>query len=104
MTTSGRKFFSATSIKSVWEDTISELCSQLENARGTLGILYVSEDLLPNLENILNRLRLETNCNDWLGAAGYGVLSNVGEFYGETSATVLLLDLPKESLKSAKMV
>ncbi len=99
MTTSGRKFFSATSIKSVWEDTISELCSQLENARGNLGILYVSEDLLPNLENILNRLRLETNCNDWLGAAGYGVLSNVGEFYGETSATALLLDLPKGSFK-----
>ena len=57
MTTSGRKFFSATSIKSVWEDIISELCSQLKNARGNLGILYVSEDLLPNLENILNRLK-----------------------------------------------
>ena len=99
MANSDKTFYSATSTKKDWQDVVSELSFKLEKGSGTLGIIYLSEDLLVSLENIIKQLKIETSCNKWLGAVGYGVLSNFGEFYGETSATVLLLDLPEESFK-----
>ena len=99
MDISDRTFYSATSTKKDWRDVVSELSCELEKGSGNLGIIYLSEDLLVSLENIIKELKIETSCHNWLGAGGYGVLSNFGEFYGETSATVLLLDLPEESFK-----
>jgi len=99
MDISDRTFYSATSTKKDWRDVVSELSCKLEKGSGNLGIIYLSEDLLVSLENVIKELKIETNCHKWLGAGGYGVLSNFGEFYGETSATVLLLDLPEESFK-----
>ena len=99
MDISDRTFYSATSTKKDWRDVVSELSCELEEGSGNLGIIYLSEDLLVSLENIIKELKIETSCHNWLGAGGYGVLSNFGEFYGETSATVLLLDLPEESFK-----
>ena len=99
MDISDRTFYSATSTKKDWRDVVSELSCKLEKGSGNLGIIYLSEDLLVSLENIIKELKIETSCHKWLGAGGYGVLSNFGEFYGETSATVLLLDLPEESFK-----
>ena len=99
MDISDRTFYSATSTKKDWRDVVSELSCKLENGSGNLGIIYLSEDLLVSLKNIIKELKIETSCHNWLGAGGYGVLSNFGEFYGETSATVLLLDLPEESFK-----
>ena len=99
MDISDRTFYSATSTKKDWRDVVSELSRKLEKGSGNLGIIYLSEDLLASLENVIKELKIETSCHKWLGAGGYGVLSNFGEFYGETSATVLLLDLPEESFK-----
>ena len=99
MDISDRTFYSATSTKKDWRDVVSELSCKLEKGSGNLGIIYLSEDLLVSLKNIIKELKIETSCHNWLGAGGYGVLSNFGEFYGETSATVLLLDLPEESFK-----
>ena len=99
MDISDRTFYSATSTKKDWQDVVSELSCKLEKGSGNLGIIYLSENLLVSLKDIIKELKIETSCHNWLGAGGYGVLSNFGEFYGETSATVLLLDLPEESFK-----
>ena len=82
MDISDRTFYSATSTKKDWRDVVSELSRKLEKGSGNLGIIYLSEDLLVSLENIIKELKIETSCHNWLGAGGYGVLSNFGEFRG----------------------
>ena len=57
MDISDRTFYSATSTKKDWRDVVSELSCELEEGSGNLGIIYLSEDLLVSLENIIKELK-----------------------------------------------
>lgn len=94
-----KQFSSATSRKTTWDESVEELISQLAAPKGTVGILYTSEDLAPFLKKMLEQLRLKTGVADWACASGYGTISHTEEIFGESSATVIVLDLPPDACK-----
>ena len=94
-----KQFSSATSRKTTWDESVEELISQLASPKGTVGILYTSEDLAPFLQEMLEQLRLKTGVTDWSCASGYGTISHTEEIFGESSATVIVLDLPPDACK-----
>ena len=93
------QFSSATSRKTTWDESVEELISQLAAPKGTVGILYTSEDLAPFLQKMLEQLRLQTGVTDWSCASGYGTISHTEEIFGESSATAIVLDLPSDAYK-----
>ena len=94
-----KQFSSATSRKTNWDESVEELISQLASPKGTVGILYTSEDLAPFLQKMLEQLRLKTGITDWSCASGFGTISHTEEVFGESSATVIVLDLPPNAYK-----
>ena len=94
-----KHFSSATSRKTAWDESVEELASQLAVPKGTVGILYTSEGLAPFLKKMLEQLRLKTGVADWACASGYGTISHTEEIFGESSATVIVLDLPPDACK-----
>ncbi len=93
------QFSSATSRKTMWNENVEELITQLATPKGTVGILFTSEDLAPFLGKMLDQLRLKTGVTDWAGASGYGTISHTEEIFGESSATVIVLDLPPDAYR-----
>ena len=93
------QFSSATSRKTTWDESVGELISQLAAPKGTVGILYTSEDLAPFLQKMLEQLRLQTGVTDWSCASGYGTISHREEIFGESAATAIVLDLPSDAYK-----
>ena len=88
------QFSSATSRKTMWDESVEELITQLAAPKGTVGILYTSEDLAPFLGKMLDQLRLKTGVTDWSCASGYGTISHTEEVFGASSATCLLYTSP----------
>jgi small ligand-binding sensory domain FIST len=95
MTDQAKQFSTATSLRDDWRRSADDLAEQLGKAQGGLGILYTAEPLVPHLDAMLAVLRERTGVADWVSAAGYGVIGSTGEYYGETGATALVLDIPE---------
>ncbi len=93
------QFISGTSSSEDWQTATNDLINQLNGPTGTLGILYTGEKLAAHLNAMSGRLREKTGIVNWICASGYGVISGAGEFYGQNSSTVLVLDIPENGFK-----
>ena len=82
-----------------WREVADTLASGLAGASGRLGLLYTAESFVPHQGEILAALRLRTGVDDWVSAAGYGVIGAGEEHYGQSGAAVLLLDLPPDGYR-----
>ena len=99
MTQLKKQFSSATTRKKNWEEATYELIQDLGTTTGRLGILYTSEDLAPCLGEMVGLLKAKTSTPDWVSAAGYGIISQTEEVFGESAATALILDIPSNSYR-----
>ena len=82
-----------------WRTVTDTLGSRLAGAAGRLGILYTAESFAPHLDEILTALRQHTGVQDWVSAAGYGVIAAGEEHFGESGAAALVLDLPPDGYR-----
>ena len=99
MTQLKKQFSSATTRKKNWEEATYELIQDLGTTTGRLGILYTSEDFAPCLGEMVELLKAKTSTPDWVSAAGYGIISQTEEVFGESAATALILDIPSNSYR-----
>jgi small ligand-binding sensory domain FIST len=84
----------------------TELClAQLEGqmrqpgytARGTLGLLYITDHHVEVASEILTFLKIRTGVAHWVGTVGLGVLATGVEYFDEPALVVMLADLPLSS-------
>ena len=99
MTDDTRPFAAAISMGDDPRTLAESLARQLAGSEGRLGILYAAENLAPHLEGMVETLRQHTGVEDWVSAAGYGVIAAGEEHYGEPGAAALLLDLPEDAYR-----
>jgi small ligand-binding sensory domain FIST len=84
-----------------WQ-TIVDRCLADLDAGGfpaSLGWLYVTEELAPELDGLLARLRARTGVHDWVGTVGAGICCTGREIYDEPAAAIMLAHLPDDSVR-----
>ena len=92
-------FAAALALGGDWREAADDLGRALAGARGRLGLLYTGESFAPHQSRMLAVLTQRTGVQDWVSAAGYGVVAAGEEHYGEPGAAALLLDLPPDGYR-----
>ena len=92
-------FAAALSLGDDWREVADALGGRLAGAPGGLGLLYTAESFAPHQGEMLAVLRRRTGVEDWVSAAGYGVIGAGEEHYGESGAAALVLDLPPDGYR-----
>ncbi len=92
-------FASALALGGGWREAADTLGRGLAGAEGRLGILYTGESFAPRQSEMIAVLERRTGVQDWVSAAGYGVIGAGGERYGESGAAALVLDLPPDGYR-----
>ena len=77
-------FAAALSLGDDWREVADALGGRLAGAPGGLGLLYTAESFAPHQGEMLAVLRRRTGVEDWISAAGYGVIGAGEEHYGES--------------------
>ena len=99
MPTIDNRFPAAASFEPDWQSAATQLAAGLGDPGTGVGILYVSEHHAPHLEAMTDQLRHHSGIADWAAAAGYGVITTDGEYFGEACATAMVLQLPPEGYR-----
>jgi small ligand-binding sensory domain FIST len=84
-----------------WQ-SIADLClADLGQGKppASLGLLYVTDPLAPQLSSLLDHLRKHTGVDDWIGSVGTGICATGHEIYDEPAAAVMLIALPDDSYR-----
>jgi small ligand-binding sensory domain FIST len=85
--------------------TISEKClaDLIPIARRSgfaqLGLLYITDHLAGDAENILDYMRAKTGIADWVGSVGMGICATGQEYFDLPAVAVLIADLPPDSFR-----
>lgn len=68
-------------------------------AEATLGILYATDVIADDLEELLSLLRASTGVEQWVGSVGVGICATGVEYYDEPAVAVMLAELPEDSFR-----
>ncbi len=81
------------------EELVAELLRQLgEQPDATLGFIYASDALAPQLAQILHGLRAGTGVERWVGSVGIAISVTGHEYYDSPALAVMLGDFPPAAL------
>jgi small ligand-binding sensory domain FIST len=72
---------------------------QLDGATGTLGFVYLTENLAPDAGRLVDELKARTGIDQWVGAVGYGICATGVEYYDEPACAALICDIGVEKFK-----
>ncbi|MBK1722756.1 FIST signal transduction protein [Thiocystis violacea] len=67
--------------------------------QATLGLLYVTDVLAPDLEALLGLLRASTGVEQWVGTIGVGICATGAEYYDQPAVAVMLAELPTDAFR-----
>ncbi|MDA0238626.1 MAG: FIST C-terminal domain-containing protein [Proteobacteria bacterium] len=78
-----------------WPALLSACLTEIGPLEGneTLGLLYVTEHLAPDLEAILAEMRTRTGILSWAGSVGLGVCAGGREYFDRPAMAMMLTDL-----------
>ena len=93
--TTSDKFASAYAVGTDWRDVSRKVLTMLEEIRTgdgdfQLGFLYMTEELVPDAENILGLFKNVTQIENWTGASGVGICTTDGEFAGSCALVAMI--------------
>lgn len=99
-TVSEARFHAASAEGADWTQTVRACLDRLGDVGGcNLGILYVSDPLAGDAENILKLLRGTTGIRDWVGTVGLGVLGGGVEHFDRPAIAVMAARLPESAFR-----
>ena len=86
--------------KSVTEKCLVDL-GTLEKRSGFehLGMVYMTDNLAGDAENILARLREETGITNWIGSVGMGICATGHEYFDQPALALLIAELPQDGFR-----
>ena len=84
-----------------WEAVVDGCLGQLGEVPETanLGFLYVTDALSEDLALILERLKVTTGVQSWVGTVGMGICATGVEYYDVPAAAVMLGDFPEGAFR-----
>lgn len=86
----------------------SELCDGLNASKdpsinrvenGGMGVLYATDVIGDQFQNIVNALKLSTGIDTWVGTLGVGVLANERAAFDRPAAVAMILDVPSSDYR-----
>lgn len=85
-----------------WEALLDSCLQQLDSSydRATLGFVYLTDTLSPDMERIVDGLRTSTGIPHWVGTVGIGICAGDREYYDEPAMAVLLCDFPAANFRT----
>ena len=83
-------------VELVWAQLASQGADQME---ATLGWCYLSDEMSPHAEAVLQNLRARLPEVAWVGAVGAGVLATKVEYWDEPALAVMVCDLPAHTFR-----
>lgn len=95
-----RTFAHAHANAGTWQEVTEACLSRLPAApRATLGFLYVTEPLAPNLREMLEELKVRTGVGHWVGSVGLAINATGAEYYDQPAAAIMLADFPEDAFR-----
>ena len=86
--------------KSITEKCLAELSGREQRSDfDFLGLLYATDLLAGDAENILAHLRAKTGIANWVGSVGMGVCATGQEYFDQPAMAILIAELPKDSFR-----
>ncbi|EIC19721.1 FIST signal transduction protein [Thiorhodovibrio frisius] len=82
-----------------WRQILAQAAAELRGATGNLGFVYVTEPLSPNLDEVLDALRLATKVEHWCGAVAGGICATGVESYERPALAAMVADLPTDAFR-----
>lgn len=92
------EFRSAVATGHDWRKVARHLLTGLGDVTGgTLGVLYLTDDLVEDAGSILMLIRRMTGIADWVGTVGMGVMGGGQEFFSTPALVAMVGNLPADS-------
>ncbi len=82
-----------------WQSLVDHCLDDWSSAAANLGLLYVTEPLAGDIEDILAHLRLRTGIDDWTGAVAPAICATGMEYFDTPAIAIMALDLPADSYR-----
>ncbi len=64
-----------------------------------LGLVYITDSLAGDTEDILAFLRAETGIADWVGSVGMGICATGQEYFDQPAIAILIAEFPPDSFR-----
>lgn len=101
-------FAAAAAAGTDWRDTSQKVLESLSRIRTdndgfTLGFLYVTDELVPEIENILDLFRSVLGIRHWVGAVAPAICITGREYVGEPAISVMIGRLSREDFRIFSM-
>ncbi len=82
-----------------WQSLLDHCLDDWAPAPGGLGLLYVTEPLAGDLDDILAQLRQRTSIADWTGAVAPAICATGIEYFDTPAMAIMALEVPTESYR-----
>lgn len=77
-----------------WQNLVDRCLENWSSAPGNLGLLYLTEPLAGDLDDILAQLRRRTGIADWTGAVAPAVCATGAEYFDTPAMAIMALEMP----------
>lgn len=81
------------------DQVIDGLAAGAAPIAGNLGLVYVTDAITANLDDVLEALREATGVQHWVGAVGIGICATGVEYYERPAVAAMIADLPDGSFR-----
>lgn len=84
-----------------WRQAAVDCLTQIGQVpeRANLGILYATDAVADDLEDLLGLVRASTGIEHWVGTLGGGVCATGAEYYEEPAVALMLAELPPDAFR-----
>lgn len=82
-----------------WREAAEACVAQLGAGAGTLGFLYVTDQVADHFGDVLRLVRERTGVQHWVGATGIGICATGHEYLDECAVAVMVGDFDADSFR-----
>ena len=87
-----------------WMSTAEQCLAKLKRPKRRtgykqLGLLYLTDNLATDTQDVLAFLRLRTGVHDWVGSVGMGICATGREYFDEPALAILITEMPENSYR-----
>ena len=83
--------------KIIGGDLLSKISvATINSDHSCLGIVYLTDHLTTDAQNIINFLRVNTGVQEWIGSVGIGICATGTEYFDTPAVAMMILELKKD--------
>ncbi|NEX20615.1 histidine kinase [Thiorhodococcus mannitoliphagus] len=84
-----------------WREAVVDCLTQIGQVpdRANLGILYATDAVADDLEDLLSLVRASTGIEQWVGTLGGGICATGAEYYEQPAVALMLAELAEDAFR-----